>query len=312
MQMNRKSRHIGFTLIELLVVIAIIAILVGLLLPAVQKVRDAAARVSCMNNMKQMGLGMLNYESANGGLPPSATGTQGAVVGAPYYPYSHSWAAALLPFIEQTASFSLYNYKANWDDVSNYTAIRTYLKLFNCPATPLQPRTDTTIAADPSCGDYGAINAIKTFVGINCFSLLRLTGSNDPRIVGGMQRDANTKIVAITDGTSNTILVGEDAGRDPTYDAMRQIVPNLPKQQCGWADPNGAFSIDGSNPDGTIPGPCPLNCSSNSEVYSFHIGGANVVFADGSVHFLPQSINLCVLAALTTKAGGEIVDTSGF
>src|ERR1700704_5416667 len=101
-------RRTAFTLIELLVVIAIIAVLIGLLLPAVQKVRDAAARLQCQNNLKQIGLGMMNYEATNGGLPPSRT--DGTVVGAPFYPYSHSWSAALLPYIEQTASFNLYSY----------------------------------------------------------------------------------------------------------------------------------------------------------------------------------------------------------
>jgi prepilin-type N-terminal cleavage/methylation domain-containing protein/prepilin-type processing-associated H-X9-DG protein len=297
------DRRIGFTLIELLVVIAIIAVLIGLLLPAVQKVREAAARISCQNNLKQIGLGMLNFESAQGGLPPSRT--TGLSAGAPYYPYQHSWSAALLPYIEQTASFDLYTYKANWNDSVNYPAIRTYLKLFNCPSTPNQPRVDTTTAAAPSGGDYHALNAIKNFVAINCFGLVHLTNPDDPRLVGAMRRDKITKISAITDGTSNTILVAEDAGRPVFYNAARQVY-NPNGKEGGWADPNGAFSIDGANPDGTIPGSCSLNCSNDSEVYSFHPSGANVVFADGSVHFLASSLDLCGLAALTTRAGGEL------
>jgi prepilin-type processing-associated H-X9-DG protein len=104
--------------------------------------------------------------------------------------------------------------------------------------------------------------------------------------------------------------VAEDAGRPQWYNANREIfVPNPapPNGQAGWADPNGAFSIDGSYPNGQVPGPCPINCSNNSEVYSFHLGGANVVFADGSVHFLSSKMDLCVLSALVTRAGGEIV-----
>jgi prepilin-type N-terminal cleavage/methylation domain-containing protein/prepilin-type processing-associated H-X9-DG protein len=301
---TRWHRRTGFTLIELLVVIAIIAVLIGLLLPAVQKVREAAARLSCQNNLKQIGLGVLNYESAQGGLPPSRTTGLGA--GAPYFPYQHSWTVALLPYIEQTASFDLYSYKADWNDPVNYPAIRTYLKLFNCPSTPKQPRADTTIATAPSAGDYHALNAIKNFVAINCFGLIHVINPDDPRLVGAMRRDKITKIAAITDGTSNTILVAEDAGRPPFYNAARQIFDPTGKEG-GWADPNGAFSIDGSNPDGTIPGPCSLNCSNNSEVYAFHPNGANVVFADGSVHFLASNLDLCGLAALTTRAGGEAV-----
>ena len=307
MRQRPKSRpdRLGFTLIELLVVIAIIAILIGLLLPAVQKVREAAARLQCQNNLKQIGLGMLNYESAQGGLPPPAT--TGSTAGAPYYPYQHSWSAALLPYIEQTATFNLYNYKANWNDPSNYTAIRTPMKLFNCPSTPSQPRSDALISAQPACGDYGALNAIKTFVCVNCFGVPGLTNKDDPRIVGAMQRDRITTVLTITDGTSRTILVAEDAGRDPFYNASHVMFDPNGVGQGGWADPNGAFSIDGSNPDGSIPGPCSLNCSNNSEVYSFHTAGANVVFADGSVHFLHNGIDLCVLAALTTKAGSETI-----
>jgi prepilin-type N-terminal cleavage/methylation domain-containing protein/prepilin-type processing-associated H-X9-DG protein len=301
---TRFKNRVGFTLIELLVVIAIIAVLIGLLLPAIQKVREAANRLSCQNNLKQIGLGTLNYESTQGGLPPSRTTGMGA--GAPYYPYQHSWTAALLPYIEQTASFNLYIYKADWNDPANYAAIRTYLKVFNCPSTLKQPRADTTIASAPSAGDYHAVNAIKNFVGVNCFGLVLLTNPDDSRLVGAMRRDRITKIAAITDGTSNTILVAEDAGRPTFYNAARQVFDPIGKEG-GWADPNGAFSIDGSNPDGTIPGPCTLNCSNNSEVYSFHASGANVVFADGSVHYLASTLNLCTLAALTTRAGGELV-----
>jgi prepilin-type N-terminal cleavage/methylation domain-containing protein/prepilin-type processing-associated H-X9-DG protein len=301
---THRNRRRGFTLIELLVVIAIIGVLIALLLPAVQKVREAANRISCQNNLKQIGLGVLNFESTYGGLPPSRT--TGMSDSAPYYPYQHSWTAALLPFIEQTASFNLYNYKADWDDPSNYEAIRTYLKVFNCPSTPEQPRSDTTISAEPSCGDYHAVNAIKDFVAINCFGLVHVTNEDDPRVVGAMRRDQVTRITDITDGTSNTILAAEDAGRPAFYNANRQIYDPVGKEG-GWADPNGAFSIDGSYPDGTIRGPCPLNCTNNSEVYSFHTSGANVVFADGSVHFLPADMSLCTLAALSTRGGGEVV-----
>jgi prepilin-type N-terminal cleavage/methylation domain-containing protein/prepilin-type processing-associated H-X9-DG protein len=308
--MNRQSSRCGFTLIELLVVIAIMAILIGLLLGAVQKVREAANRISCQNNLKQIGLGMLNYESTQGGLPPSRT--DGTVPSAPWYPYQHCWSAALLPYIEQTASFNLYSYTADWDAPTNYAAIQTYLKLFNCPSTPGQPRFDTTLTARPSAGDYQAVNAIKDFVGVDCFSLLGITGKSDPRLVGALTYNTNTKLLSITDGLSNTIMIAEDAGRPALYNAARtELSPNS-VGQASWADPAGTFAIDGSELNGTIPGNCSLNCSNNSEVYAFHPGGADVVFADGSVHFLPGTMQLCTLAALTTKAGGEVVNTSQY
>jgi prepilin-type N-terminal cleavage/methylation domain-containing protein/prepilin-type processing-associated H-X9-DG protein len=299
----------GFTLIELLVVIAIIAVLIGLLVPAVQKVRAAAARLSCQNNLKQIGLGMHNYQGNFNGLPPSRT--TGTVASAPYFPYQHCWSAALLPYIEQTSSFNLYNYKANWSDPVNYAAIRTQMKLFNCPSTPNQPRYDGTITAQPAGGDYQAINAIKDFVGINCFGLIHVSNKDDSRLVGAMMRDENTPFEAILDGLSNTILVAEDSGRPALYNAAQQVFDPV-GLQGGWADPNGAFSIDGSNTDGSIPGGCSINCSNNSEIYSFHTSGANAVFADGSVHFLQQSIDLCTLAALVTRCGGETVNGSDY
>jgi prepilin-type N-terminal cleavage/methylation domain-containing protein/prepilin-type processing-associated H-X9-DG protein len=299
----------GFTLIELLVVIAIIAVLIGLLLPAVQKVREAANRIKCANNLKQIGLGMMNYESTNGGLPFSRT--DATDVSAPYFPYQHSWSAALLPYIEQTAAFNLYNYSADWNSPVNYTAIRTQLKVFNCPTTPYQPRNDTTISAQPAAGDYHAVNAIKDFVGINCFGYVGKLNKDDPRLVGAMRRNQNTRMTEISDGTSNTILVAEDAGRPQFYNASGREFDPVGKEG-GWADPNGAFSLDGANPDGSIPGPCPLNCSNNSEMYSFHPNGASAVFADGSVHFLTKSISLCVLAKLVTRAGGEVLSGSDY
>jgi prepilin-type N-terminal cleavage/methylation domain-containing protein/prepilin-type processing-associated H-X9-DG protein len=309
---TRFNRRAGFTLIELLVVIAIIGILIGLLLAAVQRAREAARRVTCQNNLRQIGLGVMNFESTMGGLPPSRTTPNGPL----YHGYQHSWTAALLPYIEQTASFNLYTYDRDWNFPDNWPAIRTYLKLFNCPDTPDQPRSDNTISAEPSCGDYHAVNAIKWFVGVNCFgyTMTKNTDPNEPRLVGAMMRDRITRVTDITDGASNTILVAEDAGRPTFYNSYRNIVPPIPGKEGGWADPNGAFSIDGSNPDGAnddtgaiIPGPCPINCSNNSEVYSFHSNGANVVFADGSVHFLSANMNLCTLAALVTRAAGEVV-----
>ncbi len=234
--MNSKPLRRGFTLIELLVVIAIIAILIGLLIPAVQKVRDAANRIVCTNNMKQIGLGMLNYENNKGGLPPSRT--DGTVITAPWYPHQHCWTAALLPYIEQTADFNLYNYNVDWDNPVNYTAIRTQMKIFLCPSTPGEFRVDTTIAAEPACGDYQAVNAIKDFVGINCFSLLHVNGKTDPRLAGAMTYNLNTPLLSITDGLSNTILVGEDAGRPGLYGAGGKLLNATSVGQAGWADPD--------------------------------------------------------------------------
>jgi prepilin-type N-terminal cleavage/methylation domain-containing protein/prepilin-type processing-associated H-X9-DG protein len=296
----------GFTLIELLVVIAIIAVLIALLVPAVQKVRDAAARTQCANNLKQIALGMHNYANANKGFPPSRT--TGTAPTAPFFPYQHAWSAALLPYIEQTQAFGLYTYKADWNNPANYAAIQTFQPIFACPSTPNPTRRDTTVSAQPACGDYQAINAIKDFVGQGCFNLKNILGKDDARLVGAMMRDQVTPFTAILDGTSNTILVAEDAGRSPYFNAKFLMYDPI-GSQGGWADPNGAFSIDGAQIDGTIGngGTCPVNCSNNSEIFGFHMDGANVVYADGSVHFLNRTVSLCTVAALTTRAGSEQV-----
>jgi prepilin-type processing-associated H-X9-DG protein len=220
----------------------------------------------------------------------------------------HAWTAAVLPELEQDNVYKIYNYAVDWNNPANYNAIRQQMGVYNCPSTPSGLRTDTTIVASPACGDYASVNAIKDFVAINCFGLIGLKSTDDPRIVGVMIRNNPARVQEITDGTSNTIMIAEDAGR-PGFYATGGVKISNPQfeKEGGWADPGAPFSIDGANLDGTVPGGCALNCSNNSEIYSFHTNGANVVFADGSVHFLNSNMDLCTLAALVTRAGGETI-----
>jgi prepilin-type processing-associated H-X9-DG protein len=239
---------------------------------------------------------MHSYEAVSKAFPPGRTTSTP----------EHSWSAFLLPYLEQGNLATLYRFDLDWNDPLNYAAIQTQVPVYNCPVTLPGMRVDDTIAANPACGDYATISAVKDFVAINCFGVPHLTDPVDPRIIGALVKDQKTRIIEITDGTSSTIMVAEDAGRPSLYIVAGVLGdPSTPGwKEGGWADPGAPFSIDGSSEDGSVPGGCPMNCSNNSEVYSFHPGGANISFADGSVRFLFNTIDLCVLAKLSTRAGG--------
>jgi prepilin-type N-terminal cleavage/methylation domain-containing protein/prepilin-type processing-associated H-X9-DG protein len=309
---ERLHRRDGFTLVELLVVIAIIGILVGLLLPAVQAAREAARRTSCQSNDRQIGLAVLNFESAHKVFP--ASGWTQAGPGNPYGTYM-SWRTVIMPQLEQTNVRTLYNMELNWWQGSNLAVASIPIAIFLCPSTPTQPPVMSAIAKNPRPAltfglplartDYEAILGVQP----NSIDPVMYDAFNRFSV---MHRNSMNKFSSILDGSSMTVMVVEAAGR-PTVYRRSQPMTNLSNDQgIGWIDSEGAFSLDGALPDGSQEGCRPANgCSvamnarNNNEPFSFHGSGSHALFADGHVSFLNQSISLSVMAALCTRAAAD-------
>ena len=337
--MTRLSRRRGFTLIELLVVIAIIAILIGLLLPAVQKIREAANRMACSNNMKQLGLAAMNYESANGYIIPSvflevstSASFQGFPLGGGLKGAYHSYVPYILPYIEQDNLARAYNMNSVFCDPfgNNANLIKTPLKSLTCPSTPRSQSALNTArllgsinfqAAPTDYAPNGINSGIITTFGYPASATSdSLSGPMRPWLVGaapllaafGVAPSERSTLASITDGTSNTILLCEDAGRPDRWIGGRQVSSGT-ANDGGWADPENAYGVDGitvnnstNPPTSTGGGNCVINCDNNNETYAFHTGGAMHAFSDGSVRFIKQSVTPQNYCALITKSGGGL------
>jgi prepilin-type N-terminal cleavage/methylation domain-containing protein/prepilin-type processing-associated H-X9-DG protein len=347
--MNRKPQSAGFTLIELLVVIAIIAVLIALLLPAVQAAREAARRSQCVNNLKQIGLAMMNYESGNGSLPP---GEKGCCWG--------TWCVFILPFVEQQSLFNAWNsYGSNvpsqgaldsnfrYAGPVNTTVTFSQINSYTCPSDPNAGASNGSpgIRYHNYAVNYGNVdqaqntsnplpspynpNLIARFSGAP-FTDIGSPAIDDTGDAVGFSALTTTKLASITDGLSNSLMASEliianpNAGADlrgytwwgPSASFTGIITPNSTfPDNMG----NGGCSWNGTNPNSVNP---PCNGGTNNptsgqpEVYlgarSKHPGGVNVGMCDGSVKFFKNTINYVTWMALSTTQGGEVIDASAY
>jgi prepilin-type N-terminal cleavage/methylation domain-containing protein/prepilin-type processing-associated H-X9-DG protein len=311
----------GFTLIELLVVIAIIAILIGLMFPAVQKVREAAGRMRCQNNLKQIALASHNYHDARGKFP---TGARLPVdMGGIPSGGTNMW-VELLPYFEQDNLFTLWDTKDNRNNVGNgrNATQAQVIQLLLCPSDRLPERvwelTAVTVGSPPwARGFYG----LSSYGGSAGQRAVHSGGPPDfPRISrdGVFYLGSNIRLTDVTDGTHNTLLFGERLHHDPEFDLRRPLVWSEATPVGGWgrwgyvANAGVMFQV-------TLHAAAPINYlvppggdfstleNRGCAFGSGHPGGANFAFADGSARFLTDSTPLPMLQQLSTRSGGEVV-----
>ncbi|HZZ78099.1 MAG TPA: DUF1559 domain-containing protein [Gemmataceae bacterium] len=336
--MSRANR-LAFTLIELLVVIAIIAILIALLVPAVQKVREAAARTQCVNNLKQIGLALHSFHDANKRLPPGAandtapfgTATSGGQWGS-------SWMVYILPYIDQAPLYTRWQFtgSSGYTNANNRAlAHNLFLAVYRCPSSPVPQWANTWNGSTKMLVSYTGIagSAVNpgssgTYQDSCCNGSGAWSSDN-----GILSANSRISMVGISDGTSNTWIVGEQSNH--LLNANRQPVTNY---NSGVGNSSGIYGWTmgaGVNPiNGTLANWSDrrhFNCTAvrwqinqigfsnspstgtnndvgpNFPLSSAHTGGVNMLFADGTVHFASNSVPLAVIHALATRSGNESV-----
>jgi prepilin-type N-terminal cleavage/methylation domain-containing protein len=340
--MRRFHSRAGFTLIELLVVIAIIAILIGLLLPAVQKVREAAARAKCQNNLKQIALAVHNYESTYSYLPPAVVNTTTTTripglddyllatpAGTRIYAH-HGFLSVICPYIEQANVLAVvgggYKFNRDWDDPANQPAASIRIPTYECPSSPSQhvinPNPSSTTFF-PATSDYWPVSRSNT--NTNAWAGVGLTFPGADACNAVLTANQRTPILAIPDGTSNTLMLGESGARQEGWSWGKQYATSATLGFTGgaWASESNNIVCAGTKapvtpgvkPAGKVgngasdtAGATAVNGWNQGELYAFHTGICNVAMGDGSVRSLRASVSLATMYKLAARADGNPVN----
>ena len=337
-----SARKRGFTLIELLVVIAIIAVLIALLLPAVQQAREAARRTQCKNNLKQMGLGIHNYESTFSRMPSSGEGHNPNPGICTRQMFPVSMFTAVLPYIDQAPLYNRFNFSEHYSSTTNAPNAKTNIVAFLCPSNAV---------SKPDPLGFGNIDYMPVaYTDLDPTSGLRnkSTAGSTPCANGASKTGPlglyGNKMGDITDGMSNTVFIFEDSARPPGITGAYQQANHIggapgwdTAQMLGaggiysapgrWADPDSANGVSGPSsaspaitaPVGIInnfkvpvggPAQCPWltnNCGPNDEPFSLHTGGCHALLGDGTVRFISENIDTQIVRRLSDPADGEVI-----
>jgi prepilin-type N-terminal cleavage/methylation domain-containing protein len=324
-------RRGGFTLVELLVVIAIIGILVALLLPAIQAAREAARRIQCTNNMKQIGLAILNYESTNRELPLAFTPNytqdqnQGPCNASTKFrnptngKKRHFVLTFILPFLEQQPLYDRIDLEQHWDSTAvsstkgtkNFEVVSIDVPDFVCPSAPSRSRTNTTdyiTLVDINDSDY------CTYIEGTGLARTKRTQERLATMLG----DIPIPVRKVTDGMSKTFMFFESAGRPLLFDNRKAQVGEMTQltlpgglkyyTDTQWAD-DRVYALWGNSPTASCGITTIMNCDNYAEIYSFHPGGAIILMGDGSADLVSEDTDIDTFVSLLTRAADDLSAT---